>query len=98
MIVEIFWDDSTRANGWCDPDELSGKEKTSCTSIGYVVSEDDETITISTSYHRNSKQFIDPLTIPKCAITGMWEYQGAIGVLSESKKRRVHKHRTKRRK
>ena len=63
-FVWIEWVDSTRAFGWREPDQHPNLE---AISIGILISESDECVTISSS--TCGEMFLDHLTIPRCAIT-----------------------------
>lgn len=66
-IVYLEWVDSHTVDGWLDKDEVSKDCKASkIYSVGYLVEETDEDITITTSYWDD--EIMSPLTIPKSAI------------------------------
>lgn len=66
-IVYLEWVDSHTVDGWLDDDEVKKDCKMSkICSVGYLVSETDKEITITTSYWDD--EVMSPLTIPKRAI------------------------------
>ena len=71
-VVWIEWVDSSTTFGWQSMERLKEREDLRCTSIGFVTREDDEQIAITTSRTCHGAA-ADVFTIPKVAITGMWE-------------------------
>lgn len=68
-VVEIEWLDSHCNLNWerdeeCNPPDLL------CTSIGFLLHEDDESVSITTTLCKH--QAFDPLTIPQRAVIRMW--------------------------
>lgn len=80
-VVYVRWVDSTSRSGW---QRLEGfrEDALLCATIGFLVREDDETISIahSLAFHDGEGQIPDGanniITIPKCAILGRWEVTG----------------------
>ncbi len=66
-VVCLTWNDSTGWKGWCKPEDCADGPS-SIESIGFVVHETKEYITISTSYGTTGN-FADPICIPKACIT-----------------------------
>lgn len=64
-IAEITWVDSCGAHGWSDKARAANESMT-IRSIGFVVHDDKESITISTSTNPSSCH--SPVTIPRIAI------------------------------
>lgn len=69
MLKAIYleWVDSQSFRGWSEERELS--DPTPNKSIGWYVRETDEWIFISSSADLDNKEWIDPVAIPKSAIT-----------------------------
>lgn len=65
--VVIDWIDSSSKAGWYEASEAG--DNLAVRSVGFVVAEDEHMIRISTSWSFGGECFVDPLTIPKCAIT-----------------------------
>ena len=65
-IVDIVWVDSCSYEGWVSKDTFVDLD-VKCRTLGFVVAEDDNSITIaaSLSFAGNSNS---PIRIPKCAI------------------------------
>ena len=63
--VRIEWLDSTMKQGWSLPTK---DHDLRCFSVGYLVNEDDDQITVSASWAPEGGLFADPLTIPKVAV------------------------------
>ena len=67
MKVEwIQWLDSHRGGGWQSPEDI--RRSLTIESLGYLIGEDEHSVTITTSIAIGSGCVIDPLTIPKCSI------------------------------
>lgn len=62
----LEWVDSCAIKGWNRIEGLDLTETKIC-SIGYLVYEDKNSVTITTSMSTNNS-FMDPLIIPKCSI------------------------------
>lgn len=72
MKIEwIRWLDSDRGGGWQSPEDIS--RCLDIESIGYLVGEDECSVTLTTSVDQANGNVIDPITIPKCAITDRQE-------------------------
>lgn len=65
----IKWIDSASCHGWHSDDSLDN-EALIISSIGWVVKEDKNAVTITTSV-APAGSVSNPLTIPKCAIKSM---------------------------
>lgn len=80
-VVEIYWVDSYTSIGWFSYEEgespnpftVDGAKK-EIRSIGFLLHEDDDTITISTSMSQ-SHAYISPLSIPKVAVTRYYQWK-----------------------
>lgn len=70
-IVEVFWVDSSSVAAWSDPDEMRDCSL-ECHSIGFMVDETPDRIVISHSVDPEGSA-ADPMAIPKCAITDLYE-------------------------
>ena len=66
----IEWDDSVSRTGnvWVDIDEVKRTKIDRCTTIGFIVKETKELITIVNSYDSQSHSVSGDMTIPKSAI------------------------------
>ncbi len=65
-IVIIHWLDSDRDDGWVEVTD--DKPMNVCKSVGYLISENEESVSISTTICQSGPQWLSPLRIPKCAI------------------------------
>lgn len=65
-VAYIEWIDSSGRAGWYDID----KDYDVCIiqSIGYLVSENDNSVTIAASIDYEFDNVLSPITIPKCSI------------------------------
>ena len=70
-VVWVEWVDSQTQHHWQNPSSIFS-EKLECLTIGFVVHETDDTISI-TSTLAETGTVLDTITIPKCAITRMQE-------------------------
>ncbi len=71
ILLLIHWVDSASTDSiWIEP-EASMVPTLKCKSIGWLVGEDEESITIAAHWHRD--EVGGNMTIPKVAITGQWE-------------------------
>ena len=68
-LLQIVWTDSWCPEyGWCDLIEV-GSEEYLIHSVGILVDENGDTLTIASSQGiNNPMKIINPLTIPKCCI------------------------------
>ncbi|MGD9682613.1 MAG: hypothetical protein AB7W16_15605 [Candidatus Obscuribacterales bacterium] len=68
-IVQVFWTDSQTPNvvGWMDQNEIS-HEPSSIETVGYLIHEDDESVTIAASVS-NDDLVQGVIVIPKAVIT-----------------------------
>lgn len=74
MIVYIEWIDSSGVDGWINEDDYTPELQT-IDSIGYLVDETDEHITICA--HKTSTGIIgSPITIPKRCIIEQTQIHG----------------------
>lgn len=73
-IVQIEWIDASSNEGWHIAD-VSANAQLAIHSVGILVLETEEAVTISTSRHESTGQYADPLTIPRSAIVGYWEIE-----------------------
>lgn len=71
VLVLVHWVDSSSCPGvWTAIEEIN-YELSYCESIGWIMFEDDELMTISS--HQTANQVSGVMTIPKCAIEQIWE-------------------------
>lgn len=70
--VYIEWIDSMAIQGWNHESRMSDEyaEPSKIVSIGFLIKSTDKFVVISTSVSVNAS-CMDPLSIPKCAITKM---------------------------
>jgi hypothetical protein len=68
-LVLIDWVDSCSSvgGGWVFLDELEAGAK-KCRSIGWIIAEDEESITVSGHLGNDPDQCLGDMTIPRCAI------------------------------
>jgi len=66
-IIHIEWEDAKATYGWHSTDEIV-KRTFPVTTVGILIHEDAESITVSTSYARATGDWADPITIPKRCI------------------------------
>ncbi len=69
-IVRVEWVDSAFAQGWMDIEQAKNHTISHCTSVGILVHQDDEKITIMQSLS-DKQDAGDGITIPKCSIKRM---------------------------
>ncbi len=69
-MVELFWIDSTGFTGWTKSNVP--ETRATCHTIGFIVNETDEFITVAATYDNFTESYHSPLTIPKVAITKRW--------------------------
>lgn len=74
--VVVHWVDSLGGGSWEKPQEYT-LDDLRCVSIGFVVNETDDVLTISTSRFMWNGHYIDTLTIPKMAITSIEDIEWA---------------------
>lgn len=63
-----------RGRGWTHPENEKGVNM-KCHSVGFLVADDDASVTITTSYSEAGGDVLDALTIPKVAILEQREIQ-----------------------
>ncbi len=68
-IVELEWEDSALAVGW-HPRSIHELQPSVITSIGFLIAEGPDAVSISTSTAANG-DIVDPLTIPRRSIRWM---------------------------
>lgn len=66
-IVVIDWVDSIRAFDWTLMEDLDEK-LLDCISVGFLLNETEEYVTIAQNYGLKPKQVCNLITIPKCSI------------------------------
>lgn len=84
-VYEIHWVDSTSCAEWSEVDAMD-EHPMDCVSIGFLISETNDRVVISTTYDSN-EHAVDPLAIPKVAITGMWQWHTPITKKNDSDRR-----------
>lgn len=72
-IVSLEWDDSVVAGArWISPDDLVDSSMR-CTTVGYLVSENEKSITVAQSISWSGDGEVEelgqPITIPRVALT-----------------------------
>ena len=70
--VIIDWVDSVRASDWTYTEDIDGKTM-NCISIGFLLKETDDSVTIAQNYGLNPEQVCNLMTIPKCSIRNVRE-------------------------
>ena len=72
-IVHLTWIDSSTSLGWTHLEVPVQQSDLECQSCGYLVRDDELSITISTSWtqHGGEFQWISPVSIPKVAILSL---------------------------
>lgn len=69
-LVYVEWVDSAGQDGWVDRQTaLSGSIPSRVRSVGIVLHEDDESITLVTGEDTTHDNVDNPITIPKVAVT-----------------------------
>ena len=71
-IVVIDWVDSVRAFDWTLMEDVDEKSL-DCVSVGFLLKETDEHITIAQNYGIKPEQVCNLITIPKCSIRNIRE-------------------------
>ena len=71
-IVVIDWADSVRASDWTFIEDVDEKP-VDCISVGFLLKETDEHITIAQNYGIKPEQVCNLITIPKCSIRNIRE-------------------------
>ena len=66
-IVYVEWLDSIGHPGWKDPDELTDPPPMRCITIGFLVRETDDVVTVSASWSATGS-FDCPISIPWIAV------------------------------
>lgn len=75
-IVEITWTDANSSHGWTAPDELEELLAAPCHTVGYLIHETREALTLAGSLDLSNKENVEPINaacgtmvIPKKMIT-----------------------------
>lgn len=81
--VEVEWIDSAQKTGWRSADETLdwinlGTEALTCWSVGYLVDEREDSITLAPHYTIDTRtglhdEYGDPMTIPRVAVVEIKE-------------------------
>lgn len=71
-IVVIDWVDSVRASDWVLMEDVNEKP-VNCTSIGFLLKETDDYVTIAQNYGLEPEQICNLITIPKFSIRNIRE-------------------------
>lgn len=66
-IVIIEWVDSVRASDWTYVEDVDEKPM-DCISVGFLVEETNDSVTIAQNYGIKPEQVCNTMTIPKCSI------------------------------
>ena len=69
-IVIIEWVDSVRASDWTYVEDVDEKPM-DCISVGFLMKETDDSVTIAQNYGLKPEQVCNIMTIPKCSIKGI---------------------------
>lgn len=72
-LVQITWIDAIGGDGWTTEKELKEQELIIHNSVGYVVMEDDDKVTITMSYDKDHESLGAWLCIPRRYIVEMRE-------------------------
>jgi len=75
-IVYIEWTDAETSSGWKSRDEVDDdkeSESTVCTSVGFLIHQNQHTITICSGYHDD--EYSEVTKIPKGMVREMTEVQ-----------------------
>lgn len=72
-LVQITWIDAIGGDGWTTEKELLEQRPVIHNSVGYVVMEDDDKVTITMSYDKDRESLGAWLCIPKKYIVEMRE-------------------------
>lgn len=71
-IVIIDWVDSVRASDWTYIEDVDEKIM-NCVSVGFLLKETDDSVTIAQNYGLKPEQVCNLMTIPKCSIRSFKE-------------------------
>lgn len=71
-IIVIEWIDSVRAFDWTLIEDVDEKSL-DCVSVGFLLKETDDYVTIAQNYGLEPKQVCNLITIPKCSIRNIKE-------------------------
>ena len=71
-IIKINWVDSVRASDWTLLEDIDDKPL-DCVSVGFLIKETDEQITIAQNYGIKPEQVCNLMTIPRCSIKDIKE-------------------------
>ena len=66
-IVIIEWVDSVRASDWTYVEDVDEKPM-DCISVGFLLKETEDSVTIAQNYGLKPEQVCNIMTIPKCSI------------------------------
>ena len=67
-IVYVEWVDSGSTHGWVHLDQLRDPPRILCVTVGFLVREIDEGVTVSASWS-DTGSFDSPITIPWATVT-----------------------------
>lgn len=71
-IVVIKWIDSVRTFDWTLLDDVDEKSL-DCISAGFLINENEKTVTIAQNYGIKPEQVCNLITIPRCSIISIEE-------------------------
>ena len=71
-IIKINWVDSVRASDWTLLEDVDDK-LLDCVSVGFLIKETNEQITIAQNYGIKPEQVCNLMTIPRCSIRDIKE-------------------------
>ena len=83
-VVRVDWVDSARNAGWHAPRFAREKRDLRCSSVGWLVDDTPDEITVASHIAWPDGDVCDTMTIPRCAVLRIKK----IGVLEEPPKRR----------
>ena len=73
-LIVVHWLDSmSHGSVWSDADAAGCHGSLLCESIGWLMREDDDTLTLASHYGHGANCVSGDMTIPKVAIVDRWE-------------------------
>lgn len=67
-IAEVHWVDSIAGSGWTLTDDYKDDKPLGCFSVGILIDEKENAITIAQNFGIDPDQVCNTITIPRCAI------------------------------
>lgn len=68
-VRHVEWIDSTSASGWMSHDDLADHGISECSTVGFVLREDDRQVLLVQSEDHKNRNLDSVMAIPKVAIT-----------------------------